>query len=203
MSSEAMKSRREEYSEATQEALLAAGRDLFVEKGYQSVGVEAIARAARVTRGAFYHHFDDKAALFDRLIVKLQADAAARVVAKTRRATDRWERLRIGVDAFLEICCEPTYRRLVIEEAPSVLGSARCREIEDQSAVGLMVGAMVEMQRGGELDVGEPSLAARMVASMICEAALLLEDGKGRLALRRAAGKIVDRVLASFRPNAT
>ena len=193
------KSRREEYSEATREALLAAASELFVQHGYHDVGIESIARAARVTRGAFYHHFADKTALFDRLILKLQQDAATRVVTKAQRERDRWKQLRSGIDAFLEICTEPTYRRLVIEEAPGVLGSKRCREIEDQTAVGLMVRAMVELKRFGELAVDDAALAARLIASLICEVALLLADSTDRKSLRSAANKIVDRVLTAFR----
>ena len=193
------KSRREEYSEATREALLTAAGELFVQHGYHAVGIESIARAARVTRGAFYHHFADKTALFDTLIVKLQQDATTRVVAKAQRERDRWKQLRTGIDAFLEICTEPTYRRLVIEEAAGVLGSKRCREIEDQTAVGLMVRAMVELKRQGELEVEDPALAARMIASMICEVALLLADSTDRKSVRNAANKVVDRVLTAFR----
>ena len=62
------RSRREEYSDATRQALLEAGRDIFAREGYQAAGIEAISRAARVTRGAFYHHFEDKKALFDAVV---------------------------------------------------------------------------------------------------------------------------------------
>ena len=54
------RSRREEYTEATRQALLSAGRDIFATEGYQAAGIEAISRAARVTRGAFYHHFEQR-----------------------------------------------------------------------------------------------------------------------------------------------
>ena len=46
------RSRRDEYTEATRQALLSAGREIFAKEGYQAAGIEAISRAARVTRGA-------------------------------------------------------------------------------------------------------------------------------------------------------
>ena len=81
-------SRREEYTEATRQALLSAGRDAFARDGYQAAGIEAISRAARVTRGAFYHHFEDKKALFDAVVVALQAEAAAKIEKGARAEGD-------------------------------------------------------------------------------------------------------------------
>src|SRR5260370_37943723 len=127
----AERSRRDEYTEATRQALLAAGRDIFAKEGFQATGIEAISRAARVTRGAFYHHFEDKRALFDAVVVSLQVEAAAKIEERTRGEPLLWERLDIGIDTYLDICLESTYRRIVIQEAPVVLGEARYREINE------------------------------------------------------------------------
>src|SRR4051812_26055354 len=106
------KTRREEYTEATRQALLAAGRDAFAGEGYQAAGIEAISRAARVTRGAFYHHFEDKKALFDAVVVALQMGAAAKIQERTRGQPNVWHRLTIGIDSYLDICLEPAYARI-------------------------------------------------------------------------------------------
>src|SRR6267154_2442958 len=125
------RTRREEYTEATRQALLAAGRDAFATEGYQAAGIEAISRAARVTRGAFYHHFEDKKALFDAVVVAMQSDVADRVERASRTQPRIWDRLRTGLDAYLDACLEPDYGRIVIQEAPVVLGPLRYREIEE------------------------------------------------------------------------
>ena len=93
------RSRREEYTEATRQALLSAGREIFAREGFQAAGIEAISRAARVTRGAFYHHFDDKQALFDAVVVAMQVEAAARVEETARVEQKIWDRLSTGIDA--------------------------------------------------------------------------------------------------------
>src|SRR5215470_19338282 len=95
------RSRREEYSEATRQALLDAGREAFARSGYQAAGIEAISRFARVTRGAFYHHFEDKKALFDAVVVAMQAEAVATVNAKSRVQRKTWDRMFAGIDAYL------------------------------------------------------------------------------------------------------
>ncbi|HEX7686506.1 MAG TPA: helix-turn-helix domain-containing protein, partial [Burkholderiaceae bacterium] len=79
MTTEPRPSRREEYAAATRAALLDAARAQFTEVGFQEAGIEALARAARVTKGALYHHFPDKRAVFDAVVVALQEDVAARV----------------------------------------------------------------------------------------------------------------------------
>src|SRR5260370_34928835 len=112
----AERSRRDEYTEATRQALLAAGRDIFAKEGYQATGIEAISRAARVTRGAFYHHFEDKQALFDAVVVGLQEEATARIGERARTQRKIWDRLNGGIDANLDVCLEPPYRRIVIQE---------------------------------------------------------------------------------------
>ena len=120
-------SRREEYAEATRQALLSVAREIFTREGYQAAGIEAIARAARVTRGAFYHHFEDKKALFDAVVVSLQAETTARIEQRSRPQRKIWDRMSVGIDAYLDACLEPAYGRIVIHEAPAVLGNKRFR----------------------------------------------------------------------------
>jgi AcrR family transcriptional regulator len=192
-------SRRDEYSEATRQALVAAAREIFIEQGYQETGIEAISRAARVTRGAFYHHFADKKALLEALVIDIQASAAATVVARAQAKAAPWDRLRIGAAAFLEICVEPAYRRLVIQEAPAVLGASRCRAIAEAHAVGLFIGALRELQKIGQFDCDNVDLAGRMIAAMICEAALLLGDAKHPAQLKRQINTVIHRILKCFR----
>ncbi|MBB4512813.1 TetR/AcrR family transcriptional regulator [Paraburkholderia fungorum] len=183
------KSRREEYADATRQALIAAAAELFTSQGYQQVGIEAIARSARVTRGAFYHHFADKAELFDALVQALQADAASRVKAAAE-AVPEAKRMSAGIREFLEICTEPAYRQLVIETAPAVLGPARSREIEEAHVYGLLIGALTNQVSGKEK--AKAYLAARMIGSMVCEAAQLLDGADDPVAMKADALKLVE-----------
>lgn len=194
------RSRREEYADTTRAALLDAARELFVAEGYGQVGVEAISRAARVTRGAFYHHFADKPGLFEALVISLQAEALAKVSAVSAKTADPAARLSAASAAFLDICVEPPYRRLVIEDAPAVLGAARCREIEDESVIGALITALRARHEAGRFDAPDPRLAARMIARMLCEAALQLPTAKDPTRMRRDALEVVGRVLATFDP---
>lgn len=193
------KSRRDEYAETTRNALLDAARQLFVEIGYQKTGIEAIAKVARVTRGAFYHHFRDKIAIFDALVMRLQAEAIVKVEGRARAENDRWTRLRHGLDAFLEACSDPIYRRLVIQDAPSVLGASRFREIDSMSLSRLLTGPLQNLQKAGELECPNVFLLSRMVGAMMWEVAVLQSEPEAPATLRTDGRKQVLAMLETFR----
>ena len=197
------RTRREEYTEATRQALLAAGRDAFAGEGYQAAGIEAISRAARVTRGAFYHHFEDKKALFDAVVVALQIEAAAKIEARAKTQRKVWDRLTDGIDAYLDAyldaCLEPAYGRIVIQEAPAVLGNARYREIEEAYPMALLTATLTALKRQGELDFEDIDLLSRMVDAMICKVALLLPEAENPKKLRARGQKIIASLLQGFR----
>jgi AcrR family transcriptional regulator len=194
------KSRRDEYSEATRQALLAAARDLFAAQGYQATGIEAVARAARVTRGALYHHFRDKKELLDAVVVGLQVEVAAAVGERARQEKEHWAQLRTGISAYIDACLAPAFRRVVIADAPAVLGNERCREIDYECTLGPMTKALEHLRDDGELEFDDPELLSRMLGAMIWEVAILLADAEHPKQLRRHADAAIMRVLGAFRP---
>lgn len=194
-----LKSRREEYAESTRLALLASGRAAFAREGYQAAGIEAISRAARVTRGAFYHHFEDKRALFDAVVVSMQAEAAATIEKSARAQRDIWDRLNVGIDAYLEACLDPAYARIVVQEAPVVLGSARYREIEENYPMALLTATLQALKRKGELDFDDVDLLSRMVDAMICKIAIMLPDAGDPNELRQRGQQVIGNLLAPLR----
>jgi AcrR family transcriptional regulator len=195
----AEKSRREEYTEATRQALLSAGRDIFAREGYQAAGIEAISRAARVTRGAFYHHFEDKKALFDAVVVTLQAETTARIEEKGRSQRKIWDRMNVGIDAYLDACLEPAYGRIVIQEASAVLGNKRFQEIEEAYPMALLAASLNALKRDGELDLEDIDLLTRMVDALICKVALMLPEADHPKRLRERGHKIIGGLLGAFR----
>jgi AcrR family transcriptional regulator len=198
MTPSSQKSRREESADATRQALLETARLLFTDGGYHATGIEDIARESRVTRGALYHHFRDKKSMFDALVVQLQQDVAAKVSQAAESEPQVLRKLNVGCAEFLNRCSEASYRRLVIEEASSILGTRRCAEIESQTSIGLLTSAIVALKRARLIDVPNAELAARMLARMICEAALLLGESKQPAQLKRDAVVTLERVLRSL-----
>ncbi|MGE3906193.1 MAG: TetR family transcriptional regulator [Reyranellaceae bacterium] len=194
----ARRSRREEYSDATRRALLKAARELFASQGYQATSIDAVVRRARVTKGALYHHFADKRALFDAVVVALQQEMTATVDRKAAAERERWTRLKLGIAAFLDACAEPAYRRLVIQDAPAVLGMARFREIDDQ-ALDSFRRAIALLQERGEIEYADAALLTRLLAALVWETAMLLAESDDPARLRGEALAAIDRIVDGFR----
>ena len=116
--------------------LVDVAEELFTESGYANTSLDAIVAGARVTKGALYHHFSGKQALFEAVFEQVETDASKAINKALRGKKDPWEKAQAGLRAFLEIVQEPRYRRIVIQEGPAVLGYERFREQEERSTFG-------------------------------------------------------------------
>jgi AcrR family transcriptional regulator len=130
--------RRQEYSASTKRALVDVATALFTEQGYAGTSLDEIVGGARVTKGALYHHFSGKQALFESVFENVEDDAAKAIRRAVRGHKDPWEKAMAGLRAFLEVCQEPAYRRVVIAEGPAVLGYEKFREQEERSTFGIV-----------------------------------------------------------------
>jgi len=112
---------RERQAEATRKLLVSVARQLFAERGFAATPVEEIIQRAGVARGALYHHFNGKDALFRAVYDEVQADIASRVVAAALAGPEPWAGVRAGLSAFLDACLEPEFRRIVVLDSVPVL----------------------------------------------------------------------------------
>jgi AcrR family transcriptional regulator len=131
-------SRRQQYSASTKRALVDVATELFTEQGYAGTSLDTIVVGARVTKGALYHHFSGKQALFEAVFERVEADAGKTITTAVRTTSDPWEKAVVGLRTFLEIVQQPAYRRVVVQEGPAVLGYERYREQEERSTFGIV-----------------------------------------------------------------
>jgi AcrR family transcriptional regulator len=117
----AVKTLRERQAEATRQLLVSVARELFAERGYRATSVEEIIQRAGVARGALYHHYAGKDALFRAVYDAVQADIASRVVAAALAVPEPWGAVRAGLASFLDACLEPEFRRIVVLDSVPVL----------------------------------------------------------------------------------
>ncbi len=124
-----LKSRQQENSEQTRLALLEAGQYLFVNQCYYDVSIDEISRYARVTKGAFYHHFSNKKALL-RECYLLQVKHAVQKLDEVPTYDDKWQELT----AIFSLCVDHIYQcknqLIPLQEVISVLGWKEWEEID-------------------------------------------------------------------------
>lgn len=169
------KSRRELYSEATRAALLEEATALFAERGYARTSLEHVASASQVTRGAVYHHFAGKQALFEAVLDE-QEQRAIEEIAAAATASDPWDAAMLALSAFLDKCCDPIYSRLVWQEGPTALGWHRWRECEEKYAYGLVERFVRGMIDAGYLEPTAVESTIRFAFWMLSGAGLALSE---------------------------
>ncbi len=179
------RSRKAEQSDATRSALLKAARKLFTDRGYAAVGTEEIVRRAKVTRGALYHHFRDKKDLFRAVHEELEAETTQQIAAQLAKgsAGDPLELLRSGIRTFLDHTTGPL-ARVTLVDAPSVLGWAEWREIDEKHAMGLVMTALQGAMEAGVLREQPVKPLAHLLLAAIGEAGLLVANAEDPKAVR-------------------
>jgi AcrR family transcriptional regulator len=126
-------SRRAQYSASTRRSLVDVAERLFTEHGYAATSLDAIVAGAEVTKGALYHHYSGKQALFEAVFEKVESAGAAQIQTALAGHDDPWEKAIAGLRAFLDVVRQPSYSRIVVQDGPSVLGHERFREQEERS----------------------------------------------------------------------
>ena len=184
-----------ERSETTRAALMGAARRLFTEKGYASTNREEIAAGAGVTRGALYHHFASKEALFRAVVEELEEEMTANVATVAMQGADAAAELRLGCLAFLDACLDPAVRRIVLLDAPAVLGWDQWREIDARYGLALLTHGVQAVMDAGLVAPGPTSPLAHMLLGALNEAALLVATAKRPKAARAEVGRTVEQVL--------
>lgn len=193
------KSRRDEYAEKTRVAVVDAAVALFAANGYAATTVDAVAAEARVAKGGVYHHFANKAELFEAAFLAMEERLLARVLVAINDATDMEEMVLSGIDVFLAECCEPDFRQIALLEAPAALGWARWKEIDDQFFLGLMRSGLDDLASTGRYDIPEGDLTARVLLAALTEAGLAAATSAKPKAEVKRARIVIRRLLQGLR----
>jgi AcrR family transcriptional regulator len=188
-----------ERSAATRDALITAGRALFGTRGYADVGTEEVVRAAGVSRGALYHHFADKAELFAAVFESVEEMTNARIVAAVSAAgpDDPIAAMRLGTAVFLDICTEPEMARIMLIDAPAVLGEQGWSDISSEYNMGLVLQLIT---RGIELGRIRPQPVmplARILLGALREAAVFIASAPDPVVARDQVGAVLNGIIES------
>jgi AcrR family transcriptional regulator len=147
--------RRAAYSASTKRALVDVAEELFTEHGYANASLDLIVAGAQVTKGALYHHFSGKQALFEAVFERVEQDASLTIQKALKGRKDPWEKARSGLRSFLEVVQEPRYRRIVVQDGPAVLGHERFREQEERSTYANVVDIVRSVLVAGAWELDE------------------------------------------------
>ncbi|KAA0016315.1 TetR/AcrR family transcriptional regulator [Antrihabitans cavernicola] len=198
-----VKTRREEYAALTRAAILDAALELFATDGYGPSSIDAIARHARVSKGAFYHHFPDKQAIFDEVLQEQMRLGVAEVVEGMARAQataefDGREVALAGAREMLRVFGESEARRSLMRQAQGVLGVDRLREIDEKDSLPLVRANLALLAERGELRDVDLDLTAVIIFDLLCSAAMTISSADDPDAATARAQEIVGHMVSGL-----
>jgi AcrR family transcriptional regulator len=191
--------RTADEAEQTRQAIVGAARTLFATRGFAATPTEDVVAAAGVTRGALYHHFADKAALFREVFVQLSAELDTTVNAAARSAAAGGSvpsAFAAGCEAVLDFVVRPDYHQIAVVDAPSVLGSVVWHDIDAGIGLATMRAGLRALAEAGALRVRYSDALAVVVFGALTEAGIVLSRGaEGSPSREELLAAILDLVL--------
>lgn len=191
---------RSQHVEATRRAVLAAARAAFGRKGYTQTSVDEIAAAARVTKGAVYHHFAGKEALFRAVYAEVEAEAQARTAGAVDRGRSAIDQIVAGVNAYLDVALDEEIRRITLVDGPAVLGLEPEGPADQQPGyVALRLSLATAIAHGQIIDL-DPGVLAHLIGGLSLLGGLLIARSSDPDVTRAALGPALDAMLRGLAP---
>ena len=190
--------RKLERGEATRQELVEAATRLFAERGYEDTSIDAVLGETGVSRGALYHHFAGKEALFEAVLEAVERDVAQAVLDSVAGITDPVEALRQGTKTWLDLTDDPVVRRVSLIDAPSVVGWEKWRGIDERHGFGLMKHALESLAEAGHVRPELVDVLAHMLLAALVEVALLVARSDDPAAAKEAGEGAIEELLQSF-----
>ena len=191
--------RRVEHTESTRHALVSSAVVLFTKKGYGGTSLDEIAKRARVTKGALYHHFSGKQAIFEAAFEEVEQRVVQRLTKSLNGDGTTWETVRAGLADFMTVCLEPSYQRIVVHEAPAVMGWERWREAEERFTFGVVREAVQALIDAGEISPMPIDALVHVFFGALSAGATAIAGAGQQKKARAEVGEVVDRVLRGLR----
>ncbi|WP_092667911.1 TetR/AcrR family transcriptional regulator [Rhodococcus maanshanensis] len=190
---------KKEQTATTTRALLAVAVEMFADRGYGAVGLDDVARQSGLTRGAVYHHFGSKAGLFDAVVEQVQREVAERVGHAAAAAGNLWDALVVGCHEFVRAGSDRRVHRIMLIDAPAVLGWQRWRELDAANSGRLLQEVLDELQAEGTIAPGLAEPAAHLLSGAMNEAVLWVAQSEVPGRDRESALATLDHLLGSLR----
>lgn len=186
-----------ERTAETRARLMAAGRRLFADHAFADVSTQQIVAAAGVTRGALYHQFSDKAALFEAVYEQVEEELVASIAEAIATAApgDQLEAMRHGVRLFLDHCAAPDVHRIVLVNAPAVLGWEHWREVGARYGLGVIEAMLSQAIADGVLPEQPVRPTAHVLLGALDEAALYVSRAQDPETAQRDMYEVCDRII--------
>ena len=194
-------SSRANQATATRQALLNAARRLFAERGYHATGTPEIAAAAGVTRGAMYHHFQDKEQLFEEVFKAVAKDLETAATASVSAlAEDPWRQMQEGLQSFLRLVARShEIQRIILIDGPAVFGWSKWRRLESDYTSVHLARSFERLIRLGVIEPCPAETLAQLVVAALNDAAMVIANASDPRAALPEVGDALKALVSGLR----
>lgn len=190
---------RRARGDRTRRDLIAAGRALFVDPGFFKATIgQLVSRSGVGTRGAFYHHFENKTELFHAVFQEVERDLMLRSLAQPPPGRSAWERLVSGLRGFLDAALEPEVQRIILVDGPVILGWQTLRAIQEAGSMAAIEVLVHRAIAEGSIEPQPVREFTHMLVAALEEAALLVAHSADPDEARAASGEVLERLLRAL-----
>jgi AcrR family transcriptional regulator len=189
--------RKQAQALKTRNHLIAVARKLFGKQGYADTATDDIVQAAGVTRGALYHQFEDKAALFAAVFEDVARDVLAAIEREAEKSATAIGALKAGSIAFLEAATNPSIRRIYLIDAPSVLGWSHWRAVDAKLGMASLRVGIEAVLTERRIKKGDAQALTHLLSGGLNELALWVSEDK---AARARAHALVGQAINALFP---
>ncbi len=189
-------------AEQTLETILTVALRHFGEYGFAATSLEEVVREAGVTRGALYHHFKGKQALFEAVIKRIQQSIATRTALANQNPSDLWQGFIAACHAWLNAASDPQTQKILLIDAPAVLGWEKWLQIDAESGASLLREGLLELQSADLIQTPSIDALFHLLNGAMNQAALwIAQNEQPELALQQAQQSL-EALLAGIIPTA-
>jgi AcrR family transcriptional regulator len=192
---------RIEKGDATRARLVATATRAFAEAGYEATSIEAILARSGVSRGALYHHFDDKQSLFRAVLEAVETQIADTILKASAGVSDPIAALQAGCKAWLQLARDRTVKQIVLVDAPAVLGWETWREIDSRFGFGMLKAALENAAQAGYVQRNSVDVLAHMLLAATLEIALLVARAPNPPAMSRLGERVLHETIDKLLSN--
>lgn len=189
--------------EATTARLIEVACTIFTRHGYANASTEEIVHLADVTRGALYHHFGSKEGLFKAVLGHIQKKVGERIETVTSEYQDGWDQIIAGSIAFLEASLDPQVQRIMLIDAPAVLGWSLWREMDAQNSMRSLREGLAKLIEAGQIASLPLDALTHLLSGAMNEAALWIAQSEEPQEALAEATHALKYLLTSLRQNST
>jgi AcrR family transcriptional regulator len=188
-----------EQGKATRDRLVELAFRIFSENGYAATALDGLIKEAGLTKGALYHHFKSKLDLFEAVYIRAEEEVATRINNASAGATDPWDQLLEGCDAYLEACADPGLQRILRLDGPSVLGWERWSQIDAEFGSGKLEIFLEILNQSEVIDVSSTRALSHLLSGALNEATFWIAQAQDSNEALDQSRKVLRKMLNGIR----